>query len=164
MPASKPLAHWRALRALAEGARPTLDILADAGKCSLKMLKSRAVNEGWQLSRASQEDWLTRLRSLAAIAIERLDAIARQAIDGGGKIDKEEVDSLIAILRSIEKAGEFMRPDEVANENKKDEELAAVLGRINDRILELAKDLAAQMVAAEHRAPGSGPGQGRVGS
>jgi hypothetical protein len=151
MTLNKPFARMRALRALAEGAKPTLDLLADAGGRSLNMLRRTAEREGWALHRVPQEDVMERIRGIGSLLLDQAEAVGREAAEQGGKIDKAKIDGLIALARSIDKIGEIMRPDEVAKENqiKQDEDLAAVLQRINDRIIELARELAGQMVAEQ---------------
>ena len=145
----RPTARDRALRALAEGAVPTLDLLADASARSARMLKYQAQREGWALERAPQEDVAQRIRITAALLLNKVEALGRAAMEEGGKINKAEIDGLIAMIRGLDKIGEIMRPEEAAKENqiRHDEELAAVLDRINDRILELAREFAAEMGA-----------------
>ena len=122
---SKPLARRRALRALAEGARPTLDLLADASGRSLRLLRLEAEREEWKLDQAPLEDVASasaRLRRL----LDKVEALGRAALEEGGKINKAEIDGIIALIRGLEKIGEIMRPEEVAKENqiKQDEDLA----------------------------------------
>lgn len=154
---SRPLARHRALRALAEGARPTLDILADATGRSLRMLKRQAEAEGWQLDRAPREDVAERIRAIAALLLDRVEAMGQAALEPGGSIDRAEIETITAMLRSLDKAEDIMRPQEVAQENqiKQDENLAQVLERINARILELAHEIAGEMVAGQYRPGGS---------
>ncbi len=155
----KPLARNRALRALAEGAKVTLDLLADVSGRSLRTLGYQAEREGWALDRAPQEDVTERVRSIAAILLDKVETLGRAALEEGNRINKAEVDGIIAMIRGLEKVGEIMRPEQVAKENqiRQDEKLATVLERINDRIIELASELADQMVAARG-------GAGRGGS
>lgn len=157
---NRPLARTRALRALAEGAKATLDILADASGRSLRMLRLQAEHEGWALDRAPQEDVAGRIRAIAAVLLDKVEALGRAALEEGNRINKAEIDGIISMIRGLEKVGEIMRPEEVAKENqiKQDEDMAAVLQRINDRIVELAHQFAAQLVAdscgAERRVAG----------
>lgn len=150
MPA-RPNAKQRALRALAEGATATLDLLADASGRSLRMLRYQAEEEGWALDRAPQEDVAGRVRSIAAVLLDRVEVLGRTAVEEGGRIDRTEIDGIIAIIRGLDKIDEIMRPNEAAKENqiKENEDLAAVLERINERIVELAKDFAAEMDPCE---------------
>ena len=142
-----PLAQGVALRALAEGAEPTLALLADASQRSLNGLVRRAAKEGWKIGRAPPANIAERVRSTAAVLIDRLEAAGREALANGGRIDKTEIDGLVSIIRGLDRIGDLMRPEEAATENqiRSDEELAALLGRINERIIELARVFAADM-------------------
>lgn len=161
MTISKPLAKRRALRALAEGAKPTLDLLADASGRSLRLLKLEAERDGWQLDETPLVDLEARLGVLGAALLDQIEAAVRRAKEEG-KLDKTEIDAMTALARSIEKVGEIMRPLVVAKEKKNDEELAEVLGQINDRIIELAQEFAAQIIEERDRAAGRVSGEGGV--
>ena len=142
-----PLAQGAALRALAEGAEPTLALLADAAQRSLKGLIRRAAKEGWKVGRAPPANIAERVRSTAAVLIDRLEAAGREALANGGRIDKTELDGLVSIIRGLDRIGDLVRPEEAAREDqiKSDEELAALLGRINERIVEVARAFATDM-------------------
>ena len=145
----KPLAQYRALRALAEGAAGTLDLLADVSGLSLSRLRKLAEREGWKLHGSPQEDLAERVRAMVSVALARFEAMCR-TIESGGRIDKAELDAIAAIMRGLEKIGDMvMRPEEAARQEqiRRDEDLAAVLEHINDRIVELARDLAGQILA-----------------
>ncbi|MBN9066210.1 MAG: hypothetical protein ACTHJQ_20760 [Rhizobiaceae bacterium] len=144
MERSLPLAQGVALRALAEGAEPTLALLADASQRSLNGLVRRAAKEGWKIGCAPPANIAERVRSTAALLIDRLEAAGREALANGGRIDKTEIDGLVSIIRGLERIGDLVRPEEAARENqiRSDEELAALLGRINERIVELARAFA----------------------
>jgi hypothetical protein len=162
----RPLARQRALRALAEGAKPTLDILADASGRSLRMLRYDAEREGWDLERAPQEDVAARVRAIAANLLSTVEALASDAMENGGRIDKADLDGIVATIRGLEKIGEIMRPEDAAKENqvRQDEDLATVLERVNERIIELAQELAAQLGAPACRPRRGLAAKGRVGS
>jgi hypothetical protein len=142
-----PFAQGVALRALAEGAEPTLALLADAAQRSLKGLARRAAKEGWKVGRAPHANIAERVRSTAAVLIDRLEATGREALANGGRIDKTEIDGLVSIIRGLDRIGDLMRPEEAAREDqiRSDEELAALLGRINERIVEVARAFATDM-------------------
>ncbi len=156
----RPSASARALRALAEGARPTLELLADAANRSHQAVRSQAEREGWRLDRAHEVDFAARVRPIVEGLVDRIEAVCRRAEEEEqGKIDKAELDGIVAMVRALEKIGEYhTRPEEAAakNQRRRDEDLAAVLGRINDRIIHLARELAAQMVAEHNRAARGG--------
>lgn len=146
-----------ALRALAEGARPTLELLADISGRSYERLKATAERENWALDRFAPDEIAERIRAITEPLLAHVEALWRKALEEGGRIEKGEIEAIISIIRSLEKIGEIMRSGAeapVAKENQKrqDENLAATLDRINGRMVELARELAAQMVAEECRA------------
>ena len=80
--------------------------------------------------------------------------------------ERERIDLLSVATRTLAKVAETLPSRESAKEDptKRDAEIAAVLGRINERIvelarhyaLELARQPAAELGAAQHRsAPGA---------
>lgn len=159
---SKPLARRRALRALAEGARPTLALLADVTGLSVRSLIVEARREGWALDKEPGQDVAARLRALTGGMLDRMEALRIAALQEGGRIDKQEIEAMLALIRGVEKIEEIMRPQEAAKNNqvKKDEDLADTLDRINERIVQLAKEIAAEMVANTGR-PAGGEAGGR---
>jgi hypothetical protein len=155
-----------ALRALAEGASPTLALLADASGCRLETVQVLAGREAWKWAGADGGDVARRVRIVAGDLLVRVEALGRTALQEGGKVDRSEIDSIVAVIRGLDKIDEIMRPDEAAKENQigHDEDLAAILERIDRRIVELARDLAAQMAAGERGLPGSMEGATRLGA
>ena len=147
MPSLPPIAKHRAVRALAEGAEATLELLADASGTPLRTLRRRAESEVWALDRAPRDDVAARLREMAALLLDRVEALGRTAMEPGGRIDKAEIEGIITIIRGLDKIGEIMRPQEAAKENqiRQDEDLADTLDHINHRIVELAHAFAGQM-------------------
>ncbi len=164
MSAARNGARQHALRALAEGVPATLDLLADVSGRSLSTLRDQARKEGWVLRAEPRGDVAGRVRTLALALLERVEALA--VGEEGGQISRAEIDGLIAMIRGLEKIDEIMRPQEAARESqtRQDEDLAAMLERLDARIVELARELAAQMAAAESGLPGGGPDQGLVGA
>jgi hypothetical protein len=162
MPRRGPLARQRALRALAEGARATTELLADATGRSQRALKLEAEREGWRFDRAPVSDIALRVRTIAAGLLEKVEAIGRAALEEGGKIDKAELEGVVVMIRGLDKIGEIMRPEEAAKEdqNRRDEDLADVLQRINERIVELAREFAHEICARDSGAGRRGSGQG----
>lgn len=164
-----------ALRALAEGARPTLELLADVSGRSYDRLKAIAEREGWVLDRFAPDEIAERIRAISEALLARVEGLAqfqqkcdavlhpelreinsRKAPEDGGRVEKGEIEAIIGIIRSLEKIGEIMRSGAeapVAKENQKrqDEDLAATLDRIDRRMVDMARELAAQMVAEECR-------------
>lgn len=155
-----PLSRTRAIRALAEGAKPTLDLIADATGRALAGLRREAERDGWALDRVPPEDFAQRIRPILANLVAKAEALARRAAEEGGKIDRAEIDGVLAMVRALEKIAEFARPEEAAREKqiRRDEDLAAVLQRLNERIIHLARELAAQLVADSSGPDGRGTG------
>ena len=165
MPRSLPNAKRRALRALAEGARPSMALLADASNRSLASLRREAERDGWRLDRPHMGDVLERIRILCNMLLERLEEVARAALEGGGRIDKAEIEGIIALTRSLEKIVEITRPEEAVRENQiaQDEELADILQAINDKIVELAHELAKEFVEGLRQPHGGRGGRAQDG-
>jgi hypothetical protein len=157
-------ARGRAIRALAEGAPASLALLADASGRTVEALLRQAKREGWVVGGDAWEDSRARLRPIVASLLDKLEALGQAAAEGGG-IDRTEVEGVVSLVKLIERVVEITRPEEAANEKKntRDEDLAAVLQRINDRIIALAGELAGQMVAERDRLPGRGTAGGLLG-
>ncbi len=138
----------RAQRALVEGTDISLERIAEASARSPDGLRAQARREGWALRQATEQDVAARVRQVAGQLLGRLEALGRSAGDGEGGPSKAEIDGIIAMVRGLDKIGEIMRPDEAAKENQigSDEDVAAVLQLINDRIIALARELAASLV------------------
>lgn len=155
-----PLARQRALRMLAEGAKPTLELLADASGRSVRTLRADAEREGWRLDREPDLDILGRVRAIATGLLGKVEALQVASLEEGKKIDKQEIDAMLAIIRGLEKIDEIMRPEAAVAEDqiKKDEDIADTLDRINERIVELATEIAAEMVARASGPDGSEAG------
>jgi hypothetical protein len=155
-----------ALRALAEGALPDPALLADASGCRLDTVERLAECDAWKWAGADGGDVAGRVRLVAGDLLARVETLGRTALQTGGKVDRTEIDSIVAVIRGLDKIGEIMRPDAAAKENQisHDEGLAAILERIDRRIVELARHLAAQMVAGERGLHGSGDDTARLGA
>lgn len=141
----------RALRALAEGARPTFQLLAAVSGRTVRAMELRARREGWRLCTAAIDDVHGRIRPIVARLLDKLEAVSAKGTDLEGRIERAEIDAVLTMLRAIDKIAELQRPEEAAaNKQKEDDEtLAAALERINRRILQLARELAAQMAGQE---------------
>lgn len=151
MAASSADVRHRAQRALAEGTDISLERIAEACGRSAKGLRTQAGREGWALREAPGQDVAGRVRQVAGQLLGRLEALGNSAGEGGKGISKTEIDGIIAMVRGLDKIGEIMRPDEAAKENQigSDEDVAAALQAINDRIVALARELAACLVAGD---------------
>lgn len=147
MARQRPHAKQRALRALAEGARATLDLLADVSGRSLQALRKQAEQEGWACQQP-QPSTGERVQAIAARALERVETLCNALLENEN-VDKARFDALTAAIRALERIAEILRAGGIARESqiKRNEELADVLRRINERIVELATRMAAEMVA-----------------
>ncbi|KQZ12950.1 hypothetical protein ASD44_01855 [Mesorhizobium sp. Root554] len=152
--------QWVAIRALFEGAALTPENLSEASGYKLATVRRVARQQGWRsgfaarLASGELPDQEARLRLLLDGAISRAEAAERE-----GRSDKTLIDAISAIMRTLEKIGEITRGESSAKENqiKRDADMADALRRIDERIVELARDYARQLDAA-----GSGAGESRA--
>jgi hypothetical protein len=190
-PRLKP-AQWVAMRQMYESGWITFGRLGGVADRSAATITSHARREGWKpasprsgLRRAAQgepdqsageadeglapADWPqespeTSLEDLhqryAAMLLRQLNRILRLAENG--VLDKPRIDALISIGRVFERSVALAERQAVEDQEKRDDETAAVLKRINDRIIHLARNLAARMVAEKLGSGGDGTAQGRL--
>lgn len=136
-----------AQRTLVEQGMP-LELVAQAGGRAPALLRAEAERQGWQVKTvAEDEDLARRIRVIATGMARRLEAAASRATGDDMPIDKAEIDTVMAAIRGMEKLDEILRPLQAANEKKNEEAAADILARINRRIVELAHQIAADMVA-----------------
>jgi hypothetical protein len=152
----KPLAQWRAMRALVEGALPTIELVAQAASRSARIVAIEAEREGWQIERESDEDIGEKVRDVARMLLTRIDEAGRTALENGGKINKSEIEALSHLIKSLNGLTNLdggKRVEEIAKQKqiKKDDYRATILTRINERIVELAQELAEKMVRERDR-------------
>lgn len=153
------MARLHALRILAEGGHATIERLAMASGRSVASLRRLARDEGWRLVEAGPLDVSARIRKAAGMVLGKVEELGKAA-ENGGNIDKSAIDGLIAMIRGLEKIGEIMRPEEATRENhiRDNEDLAETLRRIEERIVELAGELATRMVEEKSAAAGGAQG------
>ena len=88
--------------------------------------------------------------------VARIEEASRAALENGGIINKSEIDSLAYLIKSLNGLigieGDS-RAEEIARQKQstRNDHRAAILKRINERIVELAKELAARMVGERDR-------------
>jgi hypothetical protein len=144
-----PALQWAALRALHEGAAPSLDLLAQACGRSPAAMRKRAASEGWRDAEAAMQlsNQEKRLRALLDQQIGKAEAAGADEA-GSASADKARMDAIAAVMRTLEKIGEITRSDSGAKENqtRRDEDMAAILRRIDERIVELAIGYARRLV------------------
>jgi hypothetical protein len=89
--------------------------------------------------------------------LARIEEAGRTALENGGKINKSEIEALSQLIKSLngligldggKRAEEIARKKQI----RTDEDRAAILERIHERIVELAQELAEKMVREQDRA------------
>lgn len=158
---SKTLAaRWAALRALHGGAPASLELLAEATGRSVAALSRRAQAEGWKPARRKGKGGESREERIARLVDHILD-VAEEA-GSEDVLDKGRIDAASALMRILEKISEVTRGEGGAKENhaRRDGEIADVLGRIDERIIELAEAYARRLVeqGIDAGTGGTGPG------
>jgi hypothetical protein len=145
---AKAALQWRALRALHEGAAPSLDLLANASGRPIASVRKRAEKEDWRDAEAAMQlsNQERRLRILLDWQISKAEA-AGAAGAGSASADKARMEAISAGLRTLEKIGEITRSDTGAKENqtRRDADMADTLRRIDERIVELAIEYAQRL-------------------
>lgn len=144
-----PALQWAALRALHEGAAASLDLLAQASGRSPTAMHKRAASEGWRDAEAAMQ-LSGQEKRLKALLDQQIGKAEAAGVDetGSASADKARMDAIAAVMRTLEKIGEITRSDSGAKENqtRRDEDMAAILRRIDERIVELAIGYARQLV------------------
>lgn len=148
----RALDAWQARRALHEQFGAGLDLIARAAALSAAGVARRAGQEGWQAPRVRAADGGTlsqRIGRLAEKLVGEMEAIERAGAASG--FDKARIEAVTALTRALEKAGEIgeARVERQQEQKKTDAEIAELLGRMDDRIVELARREADRLVAAE---------------
>lgn len=165
MVSGKAEAAWAARRALIEGATVTPEQVAAACGLSLRTLEERAAREGW---RAAAEAGLSRIERIARVQDRLLERIEREqahhragdmASDKG--LDKAGIAELAATARILAKISEITRDEDGAKEKQleRDADIAAILDRLDRQIVDLARHLAAEMVAGGVHGAGAAAGE-----
>lgn len=142
-------AVWQARRELFEGCAPTFERLAAAFRCDAGRLRLRARKEGWEDGQAGGvAGRLAALRGRALDMLERL-SIWDEPLEGAPA--RAGVNELSTLLRTLEKLEEDTRDGESAKDNqtRRDAEIAGILARLEEKILEHATALAEGIVADE---------------
>lgn len=150
MKSDRTCVRREALRALAEGAPPTFEILADATGRSFEAIERMAERDGWNLSRRQAgDDFRQRIRPIVAKLFDKVEAISGKATEDGGTIVRTEIDGVLAMIRAIEKIADFDGSEDPSarSQTTEHEDMATVLERLNRRIVDLASELAARMAA-----------------
>lgn len=135
--------RWAAARRLFEGAPASVELLAAVCGLKVRSVREKARLHGWQ-ARRGRERVHAPLRPL----LDRLTSLAASIGSDDGGAGKTELAALPALLKTIQLLGEMTGgADERAERTKEnDERLAAILRRIDDRIVELARAYADEIV------------------
>lgn len=160
MTTARTAAAWASMRALFEGAAPDFVQLAAISGRRPQTIRRRAAREGWRAldDQADGRSQSERIIRLANRLIGEIEAIEK---DGkGGVYDKARIETVAALMRALEKAGEIVGAEAGMQEQQKktDADKADILRRIDERIVELARFFAGEIVAGR-----ADPGPGGAG-
>jgi hypothetical protein len=138
---------WAALRAIYEGARPTLVLLATASPFPEKAVLAKAERDGWVDAYAAGSGAGRKLRLQGRI--EKLEKLIDKLIGEGEEeeptVDKTRIDMLGVLFRAIEKLKDMMpapQAEAQATIKERDERVGTIIQRIDQRILDLARGTA----------------------
>jgi len=178
MPAAISPVQMEALRGLREGAPPTFSRLAAAANINSTTIRERARRDNWKTRRftrsgtevgsrapedeaeaealsdvpegMSLEDVRKRLAEVMPRLLGKAVVLAERGI-----LDKARIDALLSMGRILEQSEAASQASAAEQQKRSDDELAAMLERIDERIVELAQAYAERLGCAEHR-DGSG--------
>lgn len=141
-------AVWRARRELVEGEARTLARLATAFRVSETALERRVKRDGWMLSGAT--GGLTRAERIARVHDRLLDRIERAQLDADrdeAAFDKAMISELSSAARMLGKIAEGMADEDALKEQQleRDADIAAILDKLDTKIVELARHLAEEL-------------------
>ena len=143
------VAAWSAMRAVYEGALPSAELLAAISRKRPKTIERRAVREGWRKAEENTEGLTLaeRISRLANALVGEMETIEKEG--KGGVYDKARIETVAALMRALDKAGELIgaEPGKQEQQKKTDAEKADILRRIDERIVELARFFAEEIVA-----------------
>lgn len=159
---SKAMVLWAGCRALAEEFGVPLGPIAEATGRTPASLRRRAARDGWKLSGA--EAGLSRPERIARLHDNLLDRIERLQLDADRepqKMDKAGIAELSSTVRMLAKIGGEEQDEDDARERQmiRDADIAAILDRLDARIVELARHLAQTLAGDEFFARGASAAQ-----
>ncbi|MBO6899774.1 MAG: hypothetical protein JJ864_00375 [Rhizobiaceae bacterium] len=149
MSSARTVAAWSAMRAVYEGALPNADLLAVISRRHPRTIERRAAREDWRMPE-ERTDGLShgeRISRLVKRLVGEMEAIQR---DGkGGVYDKARIETVAALMRAVEKAGGIVGAEAGMQEQQKktDADKADILRRVDERIVELARFFAEEILA-----------------
>jgi hypothetical protein len=139
---------WPAMRTAFEGARITPILLAAISGRTPATVERRAAREGW-IAPPKAGTLEQRQHKIALMLDEMVaDVEALKKDRRTGRHDKTRIDALSAKMRMLEKLSEIneSRQARQEEEEKTDAEIAAILGRVDERIVELARAFAREPI------------------
>ncbi len=168
-------ARWAALRALHERQTPTIALLAAAAdvteqECALalqvfnkldaeanigeagsrradRIAQPAANSEAGAPSAGADTAEAGRAARVSGLLLQHADQLIAQTERQGGVLTKPQLDTMLAMVRLAEKFEPMAEQEAAQLQRKSDAELADILKRIDDRIVELAHDYARELVA-----------------
>lgn len=140
---------WAALRVLVEDAGADPGHLAAATGLKEATIVRRAAREGWKSARPREGSAMPLRRAIDA-AVKELEAVSLTSGVGAPSLDRSRIETVLAMLKTVEKLGEMTGFDPRAQEaqTRSDADIAAALRRIDRRIVELALAAAERMGGA----------------
>ena len=105
---------------------------------------------GGEAIHGDEDDPLALLARSARLLTRRLAGLVSRA-EAGGRLNKVEIDGLLALARMTERWEVLAKERANREEAQSDEEIARTLRIIDERIIELAQGEAARLVAAGYR-------------
>lgn len=135
--------RWDAARRLFEGEAVSAELIAEMTGRQLASVRAKAKKEGWRAHRGRRT-----LKDTLMPLIDRLAGEAARIGDIEGDIAPAQVTALAGIFKTIHTIGDLAGAGDGRAERAKenDARLAKVLGRIDDRIEELAQIHAREML------------------
>lgn len=149
---------WTARRALMEGGPVTIELVARASRLSVATLERRAAREGWRVAAGTgggrRADRIARIHDRL---LEKVERAQLRAEEDDVLLDKAGIAELSATVRTLAKISETTRDEDGAREQQwvRDADIAAILDRLDAKIVELARHLAAQMAGGDILAEGA---------
>ena len=156
---------WTALRQLRERQPPTFARLAGASGLHVATIRDRASVENWakqHFPRSRIVDAASYAQAAEPMAVApallsgnrpELGAFVIAEMRGiladarGGRIDKARVDALLSMIRVAERFESLQTEAGQQEQARSDDELAGILTRVDERIVELARSYAERLVA-----------------
>ena len=137
---------WPTMRALYEGAPATAQALADLSGRQVETVEAVAAKEQWRKGADTPTRRNARIAVLMDQMVGELEGIRQDRKTG--RFDKARIETLAAMMRMLERVSEINESRQARQEEvrKSDAETAGVLRRIDERIVELARAFAREII------------------